>query len=216
MSLDVAEKAALFCETNDVRFAAIMGGEFFLHPQWEQVLETISRSLLLCRLVTNGDWAGKKALSKRVIAFLKAHDNFYVSISKDRWHTNQHVEVAAKLLDKANITYRMPKPEQVTSDTIVPAGRGDGYGPYNMLMCYCHNPEHQYSFLVDETGQIYKCGFGAWVYDNIEHFTQGGFAERFRQFNRAFYRQFIPNCRRCLDESSIAGCRLIPDRLART
>jgi len=48
-----------------------------------------------------------------------------------------------------------------------------------------------------DQGEIYKCGFGVWDYDNISRFTEGGFAKRFKEFNTKFYNVFISSCAVC-------------------
>ena len=67
-----------------------------------------------------------------------------------------------------------------------------------MFHNFCSNPEDQYSFLIDEVGKIYKCGFGVWDYADINDYQDGGFAHRFKEFNKKFYDIFISNCSSCI------------------
>ena len=68
---------------------------------------------------------------------------------------------------------------------LVPIGRAESSGGlYSMFGCYCQNPKHHYSFLIDEVGKIYKCGFGVWNYADIDDYIDGGFAPRFKEFNK--------------------------------
>jgi len=58
-----------------------------------------------------------------------------------------------------------------------------------------------YTFLIDEKGGIYKCGFGAWKYAEVkEHLadTEGSFFKRFKSVGRHFNDVFISSCNSCL------------------
>jgi hypothetical protein len=208
MTVGMAEDVARFCAANGIHAAEVMGGEFFMHPEWEHVIDTLTKPLDMCRLVSNGDWAANPDLARRVIDFLLAHEVLYVCLSKDEWHTNQHVDAAEALLKEAGILCRTPTVEEVDPRGLVPVGRAsDTFGIYSMFGCYCHNPAKHYNFLIDEVGAIYKCGFGAWHYADVGRYVEGGFAKRFREFNRQFYKQFVPSCRRCMDSWRLAWCR---------
>ena len=196
--MEVAKKAQQFNNANNIVRAEAMGGEFYLNPDWEEILDLVGNGLEAVRLVTCGDWAANPKIAARVIEFLQAHKQFYVALSKDGWHKNEHVDAAEALMKKANIIYQLPKPDEIKDDTIVPVGRGEiMYGFYSSFGTYCTKPERRYSFLVDEQGEIYKCGFGVWDYDNISRFTEGGFAKRFKEFNTKFYNVFISSCAVC-------------------
>lgn len=66
-----------------------------------------------------------------------------------------------------------------------------------MMGCYCHNPIRKYSFLIDEEGNIYKCPFGILRYAHIKDYVNGGFAQKFKEFNKRFYNIPIPSCSAC-------------------
>lgn len=198
MTVDMAQKISKFFKANDIDVVNIMGGEFFCNPDWDKIIHILIEHITYGRLVSNGDWAGSKELSDKVINFLKRHKNLKISISKDRWHTNKYVDKAEELLINNNLQYNIAKEEETTSSSIVPVGRAWYFdGLYSMFACYCQNPQHKYSFLIDEEGEIYKCSLGAWNYDNITNFLNGGFAKYFKKFNKAFYSGFIPNCKVC-------------------
>jgi len=55
----------------------------------------------------------------------------------------------------------------------------------------------RYNLLIDEQGEIYKCGFGSWPYASVNDFLQGGFGARFKEFNAKFYGAFISSCAAC-------------------
>jgi len=195
MSVEVAKMAQQFNKSNNIVRAEAMGGEFYLNPDWEEILDLVGDGLEAVRLVTCGDWAAKPKIAAKVIEFLQAHKQFYIALSKDSWHKNENVGKAEALMKDAGIIYQLPKPDEITNETIVPVGRGElMYGFYASFGTYCTKPERRYSFLVDEQGEIYKCGFGVWNYDNIDAFTGGGFAKRFKEFNTVFYNIFISNC----------------------
>lgn len=176
----------------------VMGGEFFCHSQWEEVLDAVTKGMKTVRLVSNGDWAGNKELSEKVIAFLRSHLYFHVGLSKDGWHTNKHVDAAVEFLAAGEVPHRIPTPDEVKDDSIVPIGRGEfHYGFYSMFGAYCSKPDRRYNFLIDEKGNVYKCGMGAWPYANVSEYIDGGFDERFKYFNDVFYGAYVMSCTQC-------------------
>jgi len=199
MTLEMAEAINRFCRANEISRAEVMGGEFFVHGLWAEILEVLSGGLVQVRLVTNGDWAGSSKTASKVTDFLKAHPQFHVGVSKDQWHTNQHVDRAAELLQQAGIPFRIPTVEQTREESLVPAGRHQYEWSqfYGLFACYCSQPERRYNLLIDEQGEIYKCGFGSWPYASVNDFLQGGFAARFKEFNAKFYGAFISSCAAC-------------------
>jgi hypothetical protein len=199
MSPGTASQVNQFCRANAISVAETMGGEFFTNPDWEEVMHNLSQGLKSIRLVTNGDWAGSEDMANRVIGFLRSHSQFHVGVSKDNWHTNAFVDQACRLLSEAGVRHRIPTDSEVGEQTIVPVGRSsfDCSNLYGMFSCYCHNPEKKYSFLIDEQGDVFKCGFGIWKYARVADYLQGGFAARFKDFNTRFYAAFIPSCRSC-------------------
>ena len=175
-----------------------MGGEFFCHPQWEEVIDVLVEGILTVRLVTNSDWAGNTELSKKVTGFLQNHPHIRVGVSKDGWHTNKHVDAAVKALEIGGIPFRLPTEDEIREDTIVPIGRGEfHYGFYSMFGNYCSKPDRRYGFLIDENGEIYKCGMGAWPYANVTEYLDGGFNQRFKYFNDKFYGAHVMSCSQC-------------------
>lgn len=200
MAPSVAADVARFVKSNGVRRLNVMGGEFFCHPGWEEILGILAGSVgeLAMRLVSNGDWAGNAKLRKRVVDFLAAHQSIYLALSKDEWHTNRHVETARKACGKAGIVC-VVAPKEESEAPPVPVGRHI-FGIDSMLgmfSCYCWAQDRRYHFLIDEEGLISKCQFGLWTYDRIGLYLDGGFRERFKQFHGAFYQAFVANCHRC-------------------
>jgi hypothetical protein len=199
MTMETAENIHRFCQAHQIRFAETMGGEFYTHPEWAAVLHTLFQGTQSVRLVTNGDWAGSPRQCAAVICFLTEHPQFHVGVSKDGWHTNAHVDAAAAALAEAKIPFRLPSKDQVGEETLVPVGRYryEWSNFYGTFACYCSKNERRYLFLIDEKGQIYKCGFGAWPYAAVTDYLEGGFFERFKEFNTTFYDAFIPSCASC-------------------
>ena len=186
MSIDTSKNIKKFMDNNNITTATIMCGEFFCNPGWREIFDILIPGLDYVRLVTAGDWV----VDKSVVEFLKKFTNLKVSFSKDRWHTNRNVESAISACDGAGIKYDIATDDKTTQDSVVPVGRGElsgGFGTYSMFSCYCHNPMRKYSFLIDELGKIYKCGFGVWDYARVSDYVEGGFNNRFKEFNKKFY-----------------------------
>jgi len=199
MDIEMAENISKFILNNNIKSLNLMGGEFYMNPHWYLILSKLVENVLSARLVTNGDWATNEYETEKVIEFFKNRNHVKLSISKDKWHTNKNVDKAEQICIENNIPYNVANDDQVTNESVVPIGRGAyHYNMYSFFSCYCHNPEHKYSFLIDEKGEIYKCSFGVWAYDNISNFIDGGFAERFKDFNKKFYSCFVSNCSSCL------------------
>lgn len=201
MSLEKAKEIAKFIKSNNVFRLNIMGGEFFCNPAWYEILDALIDSSWHTRLVSNSDWAKNEKVKEGLKKLGDKYKGlkFHISLSKDKWHTNTNVDKAAEFLEVAGISYNVAKEGDMTDDSIVPVGRGElmSYGFYSFLGAYCQNPENQYSFLIDEEGNIYKCSFGTWKYANIQDYLDGGFEERFKEYHQALKQVFIPNCKTC-------------------
>jgi hypothetical protein len=203
MTVEVAKDIKKFLDTNNVSFSNIMGGEFYMNPEWYDVISLLAQGRK-SRIVSNGDWASSPKISSLVISLLKKNPLLTIGISYDKWHTNKNVEKARKILTKNKINFKIADDSnRTTPESIVPIGKSSySYsGLYSMFGCYCHNPEHKYSFMIDEVGEIYKCSFGIWNYDNIQNFISGGFAERFKEVGKKFQSVWISNCQRCAEAS---------------
>jgi hypothetical protein len=195
MTVESAKKIAKFLIKNEVYQINLMGGEIFCNPNWREILDLLVPAVTCARVVSNGDWVVEEpSFAKH---FTK-YNNCYVVISKDMWHTNKNIVKADKLLRKNNILTRTSDLDE-SEFNLVPIGRAEGsFGFYSMMGCYCQNPKNQYSFLIDEVGDIFKCGFGVWKYADVYEYIDGGFAERFKEFNKIFYGVFIPHCASCI------------------
>ena len=200
MSVATSQKIATFFRNNLVYNINLMGGEFFCNPDWFEIFSNFVREVGVARIVTNGDWAPSDTQKEKLSEFINQFkDKVWFSISKDKWHTNKNVEAAAEFLKSTGIHFNVTKPEEASDAGIVPVGRSmlGGGGFYDFMGCYCQNPENMYSFLIDEEGNIYKCGFGMFKYATVDDYVDGGFRERFKKYNTAFYKQFIPSCKTC-------------------
>lgn len=200
MSVDMARKIAQFIKNNNIIRLNVMGGEFFCNPDWFEILDLFIEAAPHIRLVSNSDWAHNEDVKGKLISLHEKYDQkFYVCLSNDEWHTNKYVSEAEEFLNSVGI--RCYNGEgQLKIDGIVPVGRGEltGYGGfYSFMGDYCRNPEFEYSFLIDEDGNIYKCAFGTWKYANVDDYVDGGFEKRFKEYNAEVKNIFIPNCLSC-------------------
>jgi len=195
MSVDMAKKIALFLVKNKINSTNLMGGEIFCNPNWREILDVLVPATKYTRIVSNGDWAIN---GEKFAEYLTKFNNCYVSLSKDKWHTNKNIIKAKNLLIKNKILYNISNLKE-SEFNLVPIGRAEfSSGLYSMFGCYCYNPEKHYSFLIDEVGKIFKCDFGVWDYDYIYNYLTGGFKARFKEFNKVFYGQFMASCSRCI------------------
>ena len=199
MTIKMATKIGKFIQKNNIGYIQIMGGEFYLNSNWVDIMDKFVLHVRQIRLVTNGDWAGNENEAKKVISYVKEMPNIYISLSFDKWHTNQYTEKAKELCIENNIPFNIATEEKTYDENIVPVGRSElDCGFFGMFSCYCHNPFRKYSFLIDEGGDIYKCGFGIWNYANINEYLKGGFSKRFKEFGEKFYDVHISSCRSCV------------------
>lgn len=201
MSVEQSKKTAQFLKSNNIETVNLMGGEFFCNPDWFEVLSNLISAVDFARLVTNGDWANNMNVKVQLATLVSLFGKkMYFCISKDRWHTNKNVEAAKAYLEEIGAIVRVATEDQTTTMSIVPVGRARNQyisGIYDMMGCYCQNPENMYSFLIDEEGDIFKCGFGMLQYANIDDYLNGGFNKRFKYYNTEFYKKFIPSCSTC-------------------
>lgn len=202
MSVETSKKIGLFLKNNPIYNINLMGGEIYCHPQYQEILKNLIPNVTIARIVTNADWAEDHPEFAKFVSQFK---NAYVSISKDKYHTNKNNDAAEALLKENDVICKIADLEEKGTDKTfgmmgnIPIGRSiyeDGF--YSSFGCYCQNPEHQYSFMINEQGDIHKCGFEVWKYDNIDDYIDGGFSERFKYFNKVFYSTFIPNCASCI------------------
>ena len=201
MSVDMAEKIAAFVKNNGVRHLNLMGGEFFCNKDWFEIFDKLISSTKFARIVTNGDWVNSEPTKEKLKKLVEKYGNkIHFSISKDKWHTNKNVDAAESFFKSIGAKCNVATPEETKEESIVPVGRGQfHFGLYSMFGCYCHKPIEMYSFLIDEEGDIYKCGMGVLQYANINDYIDGGFRSRFKEFNKKFYKVFISNCHRCYE-----------------
>ena len=200
MTVEMSKRIARFIKKNDVRHLNLMGGEFFCNPNWFEIFSNLVPAARRSRIVTNGDWANSPKVKEKLREFIgKYGKKVNFSISKDKWHTNENVEAAGEFFKEVGANYNIAQDGEMTDASIVPVGRSmlGGGTFYSMVACYCQNPKEMYSFLIDENGDIYKCSFGILRYANIEDYLDGGFDERFKEYNKVFYKCFISSCRSC-------------------
>lgn len=195
MTVDMARQIVTFFKSNDIRIISIMGGEVCCNPDWREIVSLLLENVDYCRLVTNSDTVVERGAAK----FLSGFTNLKVSVSKDRWHNNENVKRAVAALRRHKVRFDVATPERTTEESIVPVGRGELFhSMYSMFSCHCMNPDYRYAFLIDEIGRIYKCGFGSWNYAEVSEYVDGGFDERFKEFNQAFFKAFVPSCSSCI------------------
>lgn len=202
MTVDMAKRVAQFLIKNEIYSVNLMGGEIFCNPNWREIVDLIIPTVKMTRIVSNGDWVEG---DKKFAEYLSKHENCYVCISKDQWHTNKNIKKAERLLIKNNILAKTSELDEQEFNLVPVGNAAFNGGLYSMFGTYCSNPEHHYSFLIDETGDIFKCGFGVWDYANINDYQEGGFAARFKEFNKIFYDTFIPSCSRCHTSYQLSG-----------
>jgi hypothetical protein len=207
MSLKKAKDINKFLVSNRIDYINVMGGEFFMHPDWFNIMSTLCHKMKFTRIVTNGDWI--KGESNKVKEFASLFpDSIYFAISKDRWHTNENIDAAAEFCSSNKILYKVATEDQTSFDSVVPIGRSMfEHNLYSFLACYCTKPERKYSFLVDEQGVIYKCPMGVWDYADVLDYIDGGFDERFKEFTSIFHSELISNCAACIRVWKRAGSR---------
>ncbi len=197
MTIETAKNIAIFIKNNQsITKINLMGGEIFCNPSYKEILSELIPTVKHTRIVTNSDWVKH---DKSFAEFISQFKNIHLALSNDKFHTNRYIEDAQHILTDHNIIYYIDDENIVNDESIVPIGRAKfEYNVYSSFSCYCHKPDRKYSFLIDELGKIYKCGFGVWDYDNIKNHLNGGFNERFKEFNKVFYNTFISNCASCI------------------
>lgn len=200
MSIETAKNISKFLESNRITSLNVMGGEFFLNPDWYEILNILGTVATSLRLVTNGDWVVNKDECDKLIKLNQSlHNKLWLSVSKDRWHNNKNVDKAEKFLKDNKFIYNIGDEDNDKEDVLVPIGRAeDTFGFYSMFGCYCHNPKNMYSFLINESGEIYKCGFGVWNYADINDYLDGGFRKKFKEYNMKFNSLFVTSCKSCI------------------
>jgi hypothetical protein len=196
MTLDTAKLINQFLTMYEIKAVSIMGGEFFCNPNWLPIFDTLLPSLEYCRLVTNGDWAEDPEFLKQLLPY---KDRLSIAISEDPWHTNKFTRRAVEQCEDLDFYWVLPSDSMKSNNVIVPVGRSEGSmdSVFGFFSTYCSNPQHQYSFLIDEIGGIFKCSFGRIKYANIVQHLDGSFPSRFKEVNQKFYNSSPMSCFRC-------------------
>lgn len=205
MTVEKAKEVAQFLKANEISYVNVMGGEFFCNPEWPEIMRILIKEVRMMRLVTNSDWFPSDKQKNLLEEFIKESDHLgklKVCLSKDEWHTNTWVEQAYEFLKSLGLErVQIETPDEGRDYGVVPVGRGElvgSFGFYSFLGCYCQNPENKYTFLIDEEGKIYKCGFGVMDYAETKDYLEGGFAQRFKEFNMKFYSLPVLHCKMCV------------------
>ena len=198
MDIETANKVRIFIEQNSIHYIGIMGGEFFLNPDWYTIVDILAEGVTV-RLTSNGDWAAFPYISEKFVEICKKHPGIVVAISYDKWHTNKNVEKASKILSDANIAHKVAKYSDMTDDSIVPIDRKlFEPGFYSSIGTYCSKPCSRYTFLIKEGGEICKCPFGLYEYDFVHNFQENKFHARFKDFGEKFRKVCFMTCRECV------------------
>lgn len=205
MTIEKAKEIAMFLRNNEIVSINVMGGEFSCNPNWYEILDSFLDSVNSMRLVSNSDWSDSDDVQEKLLMLHEKHgDKFYISLSNDKWHHNKGVAKAIEFLEANKFVYFVGDETYSDDNSIVPVGRSEcTFGYYGMFSCYCHNPSNMYSFLIDEEGIVYKCAFGVWDYAETKDYVDGGFAQKFKEYNKKFYSLFISSCASC---NRTAGC----------
>jgi len=193
MSIETAKEIANFLDNNNINRINLMGGEFFLNPDWYEIIKLLSVRKTSVRIVTTGDWIHHSTVCENLIRLKEEFgDILCISVSNDRWHNNKNVKAAEDFLNKNQFLYTIGISKHDREDVLVPIGRSEGdYGFYGLFGCYCHNPKNMYSFLINEKGDIYKCSFGVWNYASVQEYQEGGFAKNLKISIRSFMRYLL-------------------------
>lgn len=198
MTLEHAEQINEFLQVNDITRINVMGGEFWLNPNWEAIINALGRGMKIVRIVTNGDWHGNKRARRRVKKFFKSVTlPAYIAISKDEFHHNRHVERAKKFCIGNGIDVVIDC--ETSSEGIVPIKRGRMHrGFYPSIAKRCTRERREEGFMIDEEGNIYRCSLGIWDLDHVSNYLHGGFNERWEEIIKSFRRAFIMSCNQCV------------------
>lgn len=204
MTIEKAKEISLFLQNNLITSINITGGEFSCNKQWYEIIKELTKNIKFARIVSNGDWVTNTDTKSKLLKLKNAlGSKLVISISNDRWHTNKYVEQAELFLKQNGFIYNIEQPHEATTDSLVPIGRAEWeYSIYKLMSCYCNNPTKMYSFIIDESGEIYKCPFGVWDYANVSEYLNGGFDEKFKEFNVKFYKLPIMSCGECVRVAS--------------
>lgn len=196
MTVDTAKNVHQFLFANIITQINVMGGEFWLNPDWEAIILILSQNCRT-RIVTNGDWYPHIKIRNRIKSLLQSHPNLYLSISNDQFHTNQYVSQVESFCQKHAIRYTIEC--DVSTEGIVPVRRGHFHaGFFAGFSMYCLRKRTSEGFLIDETGEIFRCPFGIWdMGDNVSNYLTGGWKARWIEILTAFRKTHIMSCMDC-------------------
>jgi hypothetical protein len=200
MEIETAKKIHKFLVGNEIQSINVMGGEFWLNPNWETIIKILIKDMTTVRLVTNGDWYTSKKTCEQIKSLLQTQTQsiIYIAISIDNFHTNTNVENAKKFCIDNNLLYTLG--HGINEDGIIPVRKGYSYaGFYAGISMYCKGKCEKEGFMIDEDGKIFRCPCGIWHFDDmVEDFINGGWNSRWKQIIDAFRKTSIMSCNDCI------------------
>lgn len=201
MAADTAGKVAAFCGLIGVRRVNMMGGEFFLNPDWETIARHFVLAGLRVGIVTSGDFVVDKTVVTALVR-LSGEGRVLIRVSEDSWHHNRNVDRACAALASAGVAFVRQDSGQDTGrgmfdNPVVPLGRSefDSGTLFSSMACWCSHPEHHVSFMIDEDGTVSRCPFGLFKVGNVAdgEAARDGLIRTIKAMDKAF----IPSCRTC-------------------
>lgn len=170
ITLDILNKNINILKQQNMNYIQLMGGELYLHPEYEQIINICCNNFKLIRLVTNGEWINDDLNFLNVL--INHKDKLFTSISATMYHNNNNVNKINSVMSKNKLYYAfIPK---ISRQNIFPIGRAKKTNVGNFDHPGCTIDNVKQTFLIDENGHFYKCMFGLWKFleydDKIETF----------------------------------------------
>jgi hypothetical protein len=214
MSLDTMKLVnTRFADTGEICYwFNVMGGEPTLHPEYENLIETLAGRHV--RFVTNGWWINNEKAKSRLINFLKSTKTIiHVGVSRDKFHPAGVGEKAFKYLmdEKIDDDFGLSAPNPDDEEGAV-ASVGRAYWNYigymrSTFSAYCLSSNtRNTSFTVLEDGTVTHCPFGIWPIGTISDTIEDLYEEKNCRTKR--WDEISPSCRTCYQTWIMKGIQI--------
>lgn len=148
----------------------IMGGEFTVLDNYEEIVVNLSRGRKIVRMVTNGSWGNTESGTKKFVLAMKEVTKVCgqvdMAVSNDRWHQSPSSK-AIQLLQEIDLGVSLVLGRSWTAEDLAPIGRAWDNKLATTVddrSCEC-----MCNMMVTEDGVLSRCPYG---YFPWKHFSE--------------------------------------------
>jgi len=140
----------------------IMGGEFTVLPNYEEIIMAMVNDRSKVRLVTNGQWASSPKSHDKFITTIKRMKQICgdidIVVSNDDWHKQKYPAAIETIQRLGMLVSELQKNSDWNN--LTPVGRAWDNGLITRLTKYAASCETMCCMIITEDGTIHNCPYG--------------------------------------------------------